>query len=386
MDPKILEMRKAAAARYKNTPESEKPHIKICDDCGVSIYDSKICKTTGKLHEHGKQQLVGGKLVDADKKTMTTSELINAINAIRVRWEKARVTKLSIDQQAMGIFQSVPIQREWQLMRYGIMYGTVSADGTAVTVDCIYEPEQEGTNTDWTLLEDKREEHVDMLAKGLGLRRVGVCVTHQPRDPKQCVLTGRELLALAKDQSRYGDHCCLVTLGPSHENQGIEAQAWQGSQQAVNLYQLGLFSESGVDIRYIKSSTPLEIAQDTKDEKGHSKCVIKEPEANVDTRWMTAPVAVSSFETTVIRNTFARISRPGEIPPTMANLKNYFADPRRTRLPFVERIADFHVLIFLMEAYFTPSGMPLILQAVLAKDNDAVQVYDETIKDHFKQL
>lgn len=386
MDAKLAEVRKAAAARYKQTPEEQKPHITKCEACGQPDYLAKVCPETGLLHQKDKKRLVGGMLMDADSKQMTGGQLMNAINAIRVRWQKPRVQKLTVDGDSIGIFQTFVMRMQWQLMRFGYMYGTVSEDGTQVTVDAIYEPEQQGTNMDFELLPDKRMEKVDEIAKGLGLCRVGICCTHQPRDPNQIVLSGKELLLLAKEQSRFGDHCVLITIGPDMENQQIAAQAWQGSQQCVNLFQLGILEESKEDIRYIHSTTPLEIAQDTTDEKGHNKCVIKEPAATVDTRWCTAPVAVDRYASPIIRNTFARISRPGEAPPTMANLRIYFQDPRRSRLPFVERIADFHVLIFLRENLFGKSDMPTVLTAVLEKNNSAVEIYDEMIREHFKQL
>lgn len=384
----LSELRKQMAARYKKTPESEKPHIRTCADCGIPIYDRKVCAATGLLHER-EGKLIGGQRFDSDHKQITGKELLSAIDALRVKWQPARCTKVRIDVDSINIFQSFVLSRQWKLMRVGFMYGTVDDDG-GITVHSIYEPEQQGGEDTWRLLPDSRERNVDRMAEVLGLQRVGAVVTHQMRDPERLVLTAQELLLAAKEQSRWGGHCALVTIGPNMETKQITAQAWQASEQCIRLFQMGFLyaGESTLeeDLCYIRSREPLEVAQEDVDGKGHKKCIIKEPATTVDTRWMTGFVPVETAKSDVLSNTFVRISRPGEEPPNWSNLRNYFHDPKRNRLPFADKIADFHVLIFLMEMLLGPNDIPTVAGAVLARDGATLKQYEDLVSQAFQTL
>lgn len=341
---------------------------------------------TGLFHNQRKETLVAGLLVDASKRQLTGPELMDAINAVRVRWQPSRTKLVKADGTALNIFQSFVMSREWKLQRYGILYGKMDPENSTVSVHCIYEPEQQGSEHSFELLPDSREATVDAIAAGLGLRRVGSVCTHSPRDEASVTLSGKELLLCAKDQSRYGDGCVLITLGPNVETGLIQAQCWQASEACVRFYRMGVLSEDKSDIKHIISSIPLEIAQEDRDKAGHQRCVIKESSTVVDTRWMTGYVAVEAFQSDVIGNGFIRISRPGCEPPTFANLKVFFSDPKRNKLPFVQQLADFHVLIFLAASGFldVTHDMPVLVEAVAKKDNGRVALYEELIREFIK--
>ena len=387
MDPKIIEMRRMMAERYKSACIEDKPQDRMCPDCEKSVYSSKICSITGRLHELHipGRKVLGGKIVDTSKKSMDGKELIQAIDGVRVKWQAARTALVEIDNDAASIFQTFVMQRQWKLQRYGIMYGKYNEKENKIVVHSVYEPEQQGSETSFEPLSDAREERVDRLAKMLGLRRVGLIITHPPRNVNEIVLSGKELMMLAREQSRFGDECVLLAVSPNPETMQINAHAWQASQQCVHLYQIGLLFEHPADIRFCQSREPLELAQEDTDQKGHKKCIIKEPSHAVDTRWMTGPTAVGSITSDVIGSRFVRISRPGEAPPDFSNVKNFFEDPKRKHRPFVEKIADFHILIYLMESLFDiNSDMPLICQSILAKDAQGVSVYEDLINAHMQ--
>lgn len=386
MDPKLAEIRRQAALRYRETPAGEKPQLRLCEQCGQSVYDHTVCQETGRVHDIGKKTVVGGAVLDAEKKVVTSRELMAAIDGIRVKWQAARTQKMRVDEDSIGIFQTLTLSRQWKLMRCGIMYGHYDKTTATVSVHSIYEPEQSGTPTDWTLLPDPRTKRVDKLASLLGLQRVGLAITHPARDQSELILTGKELLALAKEQSIFGDHCVILAIAPDITTGHITASAWQASEQCVHLFQIGFLSENKEDIRTVASTQPLEIAQEETDKKGHKQCIVKEPASIVDTRWMTAYIAVEKFHSTVIRNTFARISRPGEAPPGMPNLAAYLKDAKRAKLPFVQKIDDFHVLIFLMETIFDISQpeIALIAEGVLKKDNEQVKVYEDLLASYLR--
>lgn len=382
MDPKILELRRMQAAKYAKVPKDEKPHIRECTDCGKPVYDSKVCMTTGRFHNLDKYNIVGGKVVDSDVKFMSGKELVAAIDGVRIKWQKARVEKVEVDSDSATIFQTFVLQRQWKHQRVGIMYGKFDESTKVVSVHAVYEPEQVGSETTFDVLPDAREVKVDKMAALLGLKRVGLIITHPPRNSDEIILAGKELMLLAREQSRFGDHCVLVAVSPNPQTQQINAQAWQATEQCVRLYQIGLLSEHPNDIRFCKSSQPLELAQDDKDQKGHPQCIIRDPSHSVDCRWMTGYTAVAPFQS-FLGNKFVRISRPGEAPPTFANLKSFFAAPHRKTQNFVQKISDFHALIFLMEFLFDlRTEMPLVCDAVIRQDNLAVSTLEELVKAH----
>ena len=380
----LAKLRQQMAKKYHSLPAEAKPHDRICDDCKLSVYSSKICMTTGFFHAQKQETLIGGVLVDATHKLITGRELIEGINATRIQWQPSRVSLVKADATSLNIFQSFVMEMSWNMQRFGILYGKVQ-EGGVVEVHAVYEPEQRGAPKRFTPLPDAREASVDQLAGLLGLRRVGIVCTHPARDPQEIVLTGQELLTITRDQSRFGDSCVLLTMGPHPETGLVNAQAWQASEQCVNLYRLKLLDEFPEDLRFVRSSQPLEIAQETTDKAGHKQCIIKEPRNTIDTRWMTSFIAVEAFQSTVVSNTFVRISRPMQAAPTFANLRAYLADPKRNRLTFAEKIADFHVLIFLMENLFSvKSDMPVVAQGVLTKNSAMLKEFEEILKEAMK--
>jgi nuclear protein localization family protein 4 len=386
VDPKVLEMRRLMAERYKKARPEDRPQVQLCPDCGKSdCFGTKICPVTGKRRDADKVNFVGGTAVDKDKRVFTSKELVQAINAVRVKWQPARVAKVRVDSDAAGIFQTFVLQREWKMMRYGIMYGTVDKATAEVTIHCVYEPEQVGLETRVETQKDARVERVDALAGYLGLQRVGVVLTHPPRDTDECTLEAHELLMLAKEQSIHGDHCILLAIAPNPASQEIEAHAWQASEQCVQLFQVGMLKPSEEDTRFVHSTRPLEIAQEDRDARGREKCIIKEGSNEVDAHWMTAYVAVEAVGSDLIGNRFVRITRPGEMPPTFANLRRFLDDPKRKSLPLVEQLRDFHVLVFLMENVFDwKCDMPAIAEAVVTRNKNGLAAYETVLREYMR--
>ena len=255
MAAKMAEIRRAAAARYKTVPEEAKPHIRLCETCGLSVYSSKVCGVSGVMHDVDKYKFVGGMAIKEGTSHIIKGEaFVEAINATRIKWEPARVQICKVDGDSINLFQSFAMRLQWRLMRYGILYGKVNHSDTAtsnggiipsVEVHTIFEPEQIGHEDYFTPVEHGKDPNVanaDRIAELLGLRRVGLVCTHQARDADEMVLSAKELMMLAREQSIYGDHCCLITLSPNLETNQINAQAWQASRQCVHLFQLGMLS------------------------------------------------------------------------------------------------------------------------------------------------
>lgn len=217
----------------------------MCPDCGEPTYKSKLCASTGQYHDMDKKKIIGASVVQG--RVINSSQLMEAIECSRVKWVPSRTQLVKTDTQSLNIFQSFVMGMDWKLQRYGILYGTYDADSHVIEAHAIYEPEQVGNayTFDYTSTPDPRIEKVDTLAGYLGLRRVGCVCTHPPRDPDTIVLSAREMLLCAREQSRFGDECVLLTMAPNMQEDGVvECQAWQVSPQCVNLYRMGMLHET----------------------------------------------------------------------------------------------------------------------------------------------
>ena len=368
----LAQIRAAAAARYRAVPQAEKPQLRLCDDCQKPIYDAKVCPATGRFHiVDEKNTLRIGTAIMGDRKVVEGKELMAAFEANRIRWQAARTKKVQLDRDSAEIFQSFSLSRNWALMRCGILYGTVKEVEVevpdaktgepvkkierSVAVHSIYEPTQHGDKKGHTLERrpDAAEEKADAIATLFGLVRVGLIVTHPARDKAQLPLTSSELIAAAKEQSRFGDHCVLITVGPAiDQGNQITADAWQATEQAVRLYRAGLIGVCDQSAAYVQSTEPLEVVLSNEEKMNPSSGKREppksmEPSHFVDTKWMTGYIAIEAFATPLFGNRFARFDRPGELPLSLQNVKAFLQSPARAALPFGDRVRDFHLLLFL---------------------------------------
>lgn len=332
-----------------------------CPSCHQPPYSSEVCPVSGLFHNREHKTLIGGSLIDS--KVISSSQLMTAIDRTRVKWFPSRTQIVSVDATSANIFQSFVAQLNWHVQRYGILYGLYKAEEKMIEVHAIYEPEQHGNAVSFEVIDDPLLPRVDQIAAALGLRRVGVVCTHPPRDGDTIVLSYRELLLCAKEQSRFGDECVLLTIAPSptEGDDGatrmvVQCQAWQTSPQCIYYYRLGVLQEQPDEkalhvmeqARNVHCTIPLEVAQTDTDPSGHQRFTTKAPSTEIDTRWFTSYIAVQHFESSIVRGLFMRLSRPGMPPPTLINLRNYMQDPKRSSHTFVEKISDFHVIVFLL--------------------------------------
>lgn len=390
VDPKVAEYRRQMAARYAALPADEKPKVVACEHCQRPEHESRVCPVTGLLHRRDKMRLIGGVVVDGDKHQFNGRELMSALDAGRVKWQKARVQSVRIDSDASTFFQSFPLQRSWKLMRFGYMFGKYDEPNRRVSVHAIYEPPQEGNETGYRLGADARERTVELIAATLGLEHVGIIVTHQPRDSNEAVLSGTELLLAARDQSRFGDHCVIVTVAPDAATQQVTAQGWQTTEQCVRLFQMGTLQPSQQQLGFINSSIALEVAKDEKDAKGRPVCVVKEATHEIDCRFMTGYCAIEQFRSDIVENRFLRSDRPGERPIAWANVDAFFKDEKRVGKEFPEKMRDFHLLVFVVEQMlkhgegFDDSHVKELIAGILKKDQVATARFEQWCMNKIK--
>ncbi|CAJ1009209.1 putative NPL4 family [Leishmania naiffi] len=387
----LLLLREEQRRRFETAKKAgTTSEVRKCNACQQPPYSASVCPATGLFHDLDKKRLIGGTVVTSN--VISSSQLMAAIDQTRVRWVPSRTQLVKVDAQSINIFQSFVAQMDWKLQRYAVLYGLYDDATHTIEVHAVYEPEQHGSTYAFDPLPDAHMDKVEKIAKALGLRRVGVACTHPMRDPEHILLNYRELLLCTKEQSRYGDECALLTVAPaampSTESSGntsapgelltdsaaavsgatceptivVSCQAWQTSPQCVHLYRLGVLQkppggeealQDAEKARQVHCTMPLEVAQTETDPSGHRRFVTKSPSTEIDTRWFTSYIAVQQFVSPIVRGAFMRLSRPGMPPPALQNLRNYMNDPKRKGMSFAERIADFHVLVYLLTQVFT---------------------------------
>eukprot|EP01061_Rhynchopus_euleeides_P046826 TRINITY_DN9076_c1_g1_i1.p1 TRINITY_DN9076_c1_g1~~TRINITY_DN9076_c1_g1_i1.p1 ORF type:complete len:370 (+),score=156.67 TRINITY_DN9076_c1_g1_i1:56-1165(+) len=369
MDKQLAEIRKLHAERAARQRREEKDGSAA--PAGPPVKKGKVIG--GKYFATPPQQL-GMKDYEA---------IVNRYQRILRQKKSEVVTKVEVDADTADLFQSFLRARGFAFLRAGILYGTVK-DGVVHCHSC-YEPEQECKAKELKLLEDKRLHKVDSIAQLLGLQRVGILVSAPYATPDDPVLTAQEVLLCAEQQAKYGDHCCLVQVRVGQDMQSINVEGYQVSSQCVDIYKEGTLSR-GENPKFVHSERELEAVQEQARDHGGKAMVTKESTYDVDTVWFTVPIPIGGFQSEVVTNRFIRANRPGDMPPTWENVKIYLQDPKRRNKPFVEQVADFHLLVFLSDALDIKTDMPALIEGILKKDSDAIQGYETIIKSGCRML
>ncbi|GLI70914.1 hypothetical protein VaNZ11_015942 [Volvox africanus] len=293
---------------------------------------------------------------------MTLGDVMAKVVKIE-RQEKPHVSAISFDRNAANVFQSyLQGAFKFSIKRGGLLYGHVD-DDKVVKVDFIYEPPQEGSS-DKLLLQrlTPEEQQVDLLAQLLGYRKVGFIFSQSVKAQKAAadgdyIINTDELIMMAAMQDEIGEHCttALVTMVEEAETgPQVHFEAFQCSDLAVRLVREGWF-----------------VARDPVD--GVSKMVNpKEPDMKqpvmlnnrdtdeVDNDFFLCPVSIKDHEGRLIT------SFPVEnrlTPQGKTELREHLK--RLTARPYVERLSDFHLLLWLAkQPNLDPNDMALLCEAV----------------------
>ncbi|KNH08218.1 NPL4like protein [Perkinsela sp. CCAP 1560/4] len=362
--------RKRMAERYSRLTASQKPSIPLCLNCNQPSYLTHVCGKTGFYHNvQGNSRTVCGVPIDSEMRQVSGSQLVDLISKFRIKWEKSRVGKVLIDESSASLLQSFCQSIQWRPSVHGILYGTFRESEKIVEVHSIYEVEQICTGEGLKEELDSRISNVDNLAKLLGFQRVGVIIAHCS-SPGQPTVLGEELLWAIQSQSRFGEDSVIVTLTPDADNESTHVEAWQASQQSVDLFRSQHLCRSEHP-GCVHATTAVEIAESL---EGKRKADSTSSSHEIDVAWLIAPIAVEAFRSPVLSNLFVRIHRLECQPPSVENLRVFMNDPKRRQLPFLEKVNDFHLLIYLMEQLLDATvDIPLLVHAIQTKDMESVE-------------
>eukprot|EP00945_MAST-04E_sp_MAST-4E-sp1_P008217 g8217.t1 len=205
------------------------------------------------------------------------------------RQTKAVCNGVSMDMASAGDFQMFCQQQQFQVYRGAWMYGKyvkmlpdsklkeedakaaydsrgrklkVKAkrvqegenEETQVRVECLYEPPQQGTADNLTLLEDPNEDYVESTAKMLGLERVGFIFSHPKRKAEgKFHFQSNEVLLAAENQLLAGDEKMespFVTVKVFRDDDGnVAFEGYQMSKQCLEMVAEGAITHDPREVR-----------------------------------------------------------------------------------------------------------------------------------------
>ncbi|KAE8727608.1 NPL4-like protein [Hibiscus syriacus] len=308
------------------------------------------------LYYQGERNVRGGPAVTpagSFGRKMTMDDLIAKQMRI-TRQESPHCDSVSFDRDSANAFQQyVNETLAFAVKRGGFMYGTVSEEGR-VEVDFIYEPPQQGLEDDLILLRDQEEENmVDAIAAGLGRKRVGFIFTQTVMQGKKDYnFSNKEVIQAAELHAESGlkEWVTVVVKLEANEDGGADVhfEAFQMSDMCVKLFKEGWFV------------TKFGENDDPKLSKMKKAVVVGGKDVEeVDNDFFLVVVKIFDHQGPLL-STFPIENRNNLV--TMRVLKNHL--DRTRSVPFLKRISDFHLLLFLAMSQGLGSDIPALAECV----------------------
>lgn len=282
------------------------------------------------------------------------------------RQDKAAVEGVSFDRAAANAFQQYCNSAlAFSIKRGGICYGTVGEDNI-VRVEFVFEPPQQGSQ-DELLLErgTPQEAQADFLAGVLGLQKVGwvFCQANKERD---WIVSSGELQAMAAMQDEMGPKSVtvLVTWDANDHGGNVHFEAFQCSEQAVQLYKDGWFVPESEPSGISKMRNP-------KEPNVEQAVIVASKDADsVDNDWFLCACAILDH-TGPLLSSFPVENRL--IPQSASSLREHLR--KHSSLPYSGRLADLHLLLWL-------AGQPNLDQADMLAIVEAVRDKGELMEGY----
>ncbi|KAK3275542.1 hypothetical protein CYMTET_16331 [Cymbomonas tetramitiformis] len=297
---------------------------------------------------------------------MTMNQLI--LKQMRIEpQEKPHCVSCSFDSNAANIFQSyVRDTLAFSIQRTAFLYGECSEEGE-VKVHFIYEPPQEATESSFMLMRnDTEEKSVDFIASVMGWKRVGLAFSHN--DPERDWRANEDQIRLMAEMQAEGGEHFVTAMVSSMENedgeQEIHFEAFQLSDQATKLYSDGWFLEAGAAPQLAAGQSEPEGEPERKPGFTYLNkdvVVAGRDVREVDSDFLLVVVAITNHEGPLMCE-FPVENRLISQQPD--DLKQHLQ--RNSRLSFTEKLADFHLLLYLSK-HLDSTDMALLVDAVQSK-------------------
>uniref|UniRef100_A0A383VRV9 MPN domain-containing protein n=1 Tax=Tetradesmus obliquus TaxID=3088 RepID=A0A383VRV9_TETOB len=294
------------------------------------------------------------------------------------RQDKATVEGVSFDRAAANAFQQYCNSAlAFSIKRGGICYGTVGEDNI-VRVEFVFEPPQQGSQDELLLERGTPQEaqadflagvlglqKADFLAGVLGLQKVGwvFCQANKERD---WIVSSGELQAMAAMQDEMGPKSVtvLVTWDANDHGGNVHFEAFQCSEQAVQLYKDGWFVPESEPSGISKMRNP-------KEPNVEQAVIVASKDADsVDNDWFLCACAILDH-TGPLLSSFPVENRL--IPQSASSLRDHLR--KHSSLPYSSRLADLHLLLWL-------AGQPNLDQADMLAIVEAVREKAELMEGY----
>jgi nuclear protein localization family protein 4 len=262
----------------------------------------------------------------------------------------AHCSKLILDQTSCQDFQSYLRQFAFQQSRCGWLYGSIDEETKEIKADFIYEPPQEGDPFGFEVFDDPNADKVDQIAQALNVEKVGWVFSHPPREDETFHFSSREILLAAQLQlDAGGKGCPFVTLKVTLDKEGQASfEAFQVSDQCLEMFSAGALVESTNNPQVMQVHETFTALVEAKEAK------------EVDNNFFLCVVPVTTHDSGM-KNNFPKLNREGSMRTRQA-LKEHLQ--KYNQEPYVERLKDFQLLIFLADFLDLQTDIPAICQSI----------------------
>ena len=240
----------------------------------------------------------------------------------------AHTVRVSVAPAAATAFQRHV--QETGAHRVAWLFGRHLGDGST-RVDVLYEPPQPAASPKGydAAADDPHLATADGLAAQLGLERVGWCFSRKAH--KSYALSGEDVTRAAALQHQFGERFVTLALLVKEKKGTMQFEAFQVSDQAVELASQGAFEGGGRKADTVALGTPV---------------IVEAAEVReAATAFFTVATAVTSHESRLGAAGFPPSHRAAE-PVSRETLRRYVL--QATGEPAVRQFADFHLLLYLV--------------------------------------
>lgn len=267
------------------------------------------------------------------------------------RQEAPDCASVSFDSGAANAFQSYVRQAlNFSVARCGDLYGVVEADGS-VKVHAVFEPPQQGSVAGVTLQRDAaEEERVAFIAQRLGLSKVGWIFSPSTAVARDVVLTSSEILAMAERQAAGGEHFVTAVASLVSDEEGtlsVHFEAFQCSRQAVQLFSDG-WLVPGEDAAFVATNMAKDVV-----------IVAGRDMRRIENEFLITTVPIKDHTGPLATGFPVENRLTGQTVDELRGVLN-----SRKSTPFAQRIADFHLLLFLASRLDLKTDMGALCDAV----------------------
>jgi len=270
--------------------------------------------------------------------------------------DEAICKQVSLDGKSLVNFQNYMWNFDFRKIRVGYLYGYF-LEGNKVSVECIYEPPQDTTDSTFNILEDSNEAKVEALASLLGLKRVGWILAHPPRETG-FQLSGIEVLTAAELQLICADgieDTPFVTVKVTlNEKLEVHIDGFQVTKQCMEMVAESVLTVSQ-NLGFTKINPTYTVICEGKETK------------EVNNNFFISNVAIAQHDSDRFISAFPFANREG-VAQTRDDLKAQLQKVGRQGWTFKSILTDFQLLLFLTDHLDMNTDMPLICASLTNPD------------------